>query len=474
MLKPVSQLIFITLLSTLLAACGGGGGGGNNTDEDTPNNAPVATDTEVSVLPGNALSGTLNVSDADGDSLTYAIVTAPGNGSVNIDDTTTGAYTYTHAGVSSTDSFTFWANDGLLDSNIATVTVSTSVPAAPASGLQATAGDQRITLNWDAVPFADSYTVYWSNTPGSGTGGTAITEVNPPFYHDGVTNGTNYYYVVTAVNVGGESTASAEVTATPVDILLSSLSFPDTALRNCVNASSATYVRELVSLDCYGKGITSLMGIENLTSLTFLNLSFNYGGIRLLAGLTGLTELHLGRNSIRDITPLAGMTRLTILSLWGNSISDITPLAEMTSLTSLYLYSNNISDITPLAGMTGLTQLHLYDNNIGDITPLAGLTSLTRLLLRSNNISDITPLAGLTSLIHLGLNDNNIGGQNVGNVDTLTSLINATRIYLNDNTGMSCSELTTLINALGSPPVDTDNNTETTDVATNGVNCTNP
>ncbi|VAW94488.1 hypothetical protein MNBD_GAMMA23-2276 [hydrothermal vent metagenome] len=530
MLKQIHRFIFITVLSTLLFACGGGGGtpaGNDDTDDDgsASNNAPVATDVAFSVLPGNSFSGILAVSDEDGDSLTYSIVTTPGNGNVSIDDATTGAYTYTHAGAASGDSFTFWANDGLLDSNIATVSVSTSSPAAPASGLQAIAGDQRITLNWDAVPFADSYTVYWSNIPGSGTGGTAISNVSPPFYHEGVTdhdsltNGTNYYYVVTAVNVVGESSASAEVTATPVDILLSSLSFTDTALSACVNASGATYVRELVSLNCSEQGIVSLVGIENLTSLTSLSLSYNsISDVTPLAGMTRLTNLSLYNNNISDVTPLAGMTRLTSLTLYSNSISDVTPLAGLTSLTALLLDANNIIDITPLAGMTSLTSLSLNNNSIIDITPLAGMTSLTSLSLNNNSIIDITPLAGMTnlyylvlsinsisdvtplagmtnlfglslnnnsiidvtplagmtSLIYLRLSYNSFGGQNAGNVDTLTGLINAARIYLFGNTGMSCSELTTLINVLGSPPVDTDNNAASTDVATNGVNCTNP
>ena len=41
MLKPVSQLIFITLLSTLLFACGGGGGGGAAPAADDGSAAPT-------------------------------------------------------------------------------------------------------------------------------------------------------------------------------------------------------------------------------------------------------------------------------------------------------------------------------------------------------------------------------------------------------------------------------------------------
>ena len=429
MFKRMQYLIFITFLSTLLFACGGGGGGGTPVDDgggDTANNAPVATDSGVSVLPGNSVSGTLNVSDADGDSLTYSIVTPPTNGSVTIDNTATGDYTYTLNNSAGADSFTFWANDGLLDSNIATVTVTGTIAAAPASNLAATAGDQRITLNWDAVPGADSYTVYWSNVTGTGTSGTAISNISPPFYHDGVTNGTNYYYVVTSVNAAGESPASAEVTATPADILISSLSFDDANLAACVNTYRLTNVNELTALYCDGTAIRSLVGIENLTSLT---------------------DLRLSKNSISDVTPLAGLTSLTYLGLNYNSISDITPLAGMTRLTTLYLSTNNISDVTPLAG----------------------LTSLTVLSLTVNSISDVTPLSGLTSLTYLGLRSNSIGGQNVGNVDALTSLTNADPIDLRGNLGMSCAELTTLIAVLGSRRVIIEGN-----VVTNGLNCTNP
>jgi len=90
-------------------------------------------------------------------------------------------------------------------------------------------------------------------------------------------------------------------------------------------------------------------------------------------------------------------------------------------------------------------------------------------------------LKSLIKLTNLYLRNNSIGGLGVGNVDSLTTLaltIPTGGIYLSGNVGMSCAELDTLINdptyGLGSPPVDTDNNLATVDVATNTVNCTNP
>ena len=67
------------------------------------------------------------------------------------------------------------------------------------------AGDQRVSLSWDAVDYAESYNVYWSLTTGVTTADTLVNVDKPYFYHDGVTNATPYFYIVTAVNSVGES-----------------------------------------------------------------------------------------------------------------------------------------------------------------------------------------------------------------------------------------------------------------------------
>ncbi|HET7675491.1 MAG TPA: Ig-like domain-containing protein [Gammaproteobacteria bacterium] len=85
-------------------------------------NAPVATNASLTLNEGATGSGTLKATDADGDSLTFGEAGAPAHGSVKID--ADGSYTYTPAaGYSGADSFTFKANDGKLDSNAATVSI---------------------------------------------------------------------------------------------------------------------------------------------------------------------------------------------------------------------------------------------------------------------------------------------------------------------------------------------------------------
>jgi len=85
------------------------------------NDAPVANDDSVTTQENTAVAILLTASDADGDPLTYSVVGAPANGTLS---GTAPNLTYTpNPGFTGSDSFTFKANDGLEDSNIATVSV---------------------------------------------------------------------------------------------------------------------------------------------------------------------------------------------------------------------------------------------------------------------------------------------------------------------------------------------------------------
>lgn len=79
------------------------------------------------------------------------------------------------------------------------------------------AGTASVTLYWSDVYPASSYNLYWSTTPGvSKTNGNKIAGVGSPYNHTNLTNGTTYYYVVTAVDgAGAESAESSQVSARP-------------------------------------------------------------------------------------------------------------------------------------------------------------------------------------------------------------------------------------------------------------------
>jgi hypothetical protein len=153
-------------------------------------------------------------------------------------------------------------------------------------------------------------------------------------------------------------------------------------------------------IDMHDYGITSLVGIQNLTSLNGLELSNNLiTDISALSGLTGLTTLSLADNSITDLTALSGLTSLMRLELHNNSITDISALSGLTNLTDLRLPNNSITDTSGLSGLTSLIDLWLNINSITDISALSGLTHLNSLLLSNNpNLSNIQPLLDNTGL----------------------------------------------------------------------------
>ena len=94
-------------------------------------------------------------------------------------------------------------------------TDTTSAPSAP-TGVTATAGNGQVTISWTAVSGATSYNIYWAATTGvTKTNGTKISSATSPYTHASLTNGTTYYYIVTAVNSSGESVESAQASATP-------------------------------------------------------------------------------------------------------------------------------------------------------------------------------------------------------------------------------------------------------------------
>jgi fibronectin type 3 domain-containing protein len=90
---------------------------------------------------------------------------------------------------------------------------SASVPAPP-SGLVATPGNGQVGLSWTASTGASSYNVKRATVSG-GPYTTVASPTGTTFTNTGLTNGTTYYYVVSAVNAAGESGNSSQVTATP-------------------------------------------------------------------------------------------------------------------------------------------------------------------------------------------------------------------------------------------------------------------
>lgn len=91
------------------------------------NHAPVASAQSVSTFKNTPIDITLQATDADGDTLTYSLVSAPAHGVAVLSGKVV-RYTPASAYLGA-DSFTFKANDGQADSNTAIISITVIAPA---------------------------------------------------------------------------------------------------------------------------------------------------------------------------------------------------------------------------------------------------------------------------------------------------------------------------------------------------------
>jgi Ca2+-binding RTX toxin-like protein len=179
------------------------------------NAAPVAQNQSVTTAEDTAASITLGATDGNGDSLTYSY-TQPAHGTV----TGTGPnVTYTPAAnYNGPDSFTFKANDGTVDSNVATISITvTPVNDAPVASSQSvtTAEDtaKNITLGANDVE-GDSLTYsYTQPVHGTVTGtGPNVTYTPAANY-----NGPDSFTFKANDGTVDSNVATVSITVTPVN-----------------------------------------------------------------------------------------------------------------------------------------------------------------------------------------------------------------------------------------------------------------
>ena len=182
---------------------------------DPVNDAPVVGDAGVSVAEDNVLAVTLQANDVEDDPISYTIVDQPGSGSLS---GTAPDLTYTPLpNFFGTDSFTYTASDGALDSGLATITITVlpvnDLPIIADETFTATE-DTPLSLMIDVDdPDGDMVTVQVTVPPANGTvsgTGTDLQYVPDPDF-----NGTDSFTIVASDGTGssGPATITIEVAA---------------------------------------------------------------------------------------------------------------------------------------------------------------------------------------------------------------------------------------------------------------------
>ena len=211
-LTRLSLLLSSTVLLPWLAGCGGYvSSSGSGSAPLTPTGlAAAATNAQVNLTWNTSSGATGYYVKRSTSSASETQIAAPSTTAYTDNAVTNGTkYYYLVSAVNS-------AGESANSAEVSATPTAPITPPAVPTGLQASAGSAQVNLTWNVSAGATSYHVKRSTTAGSG-----YTQIGAPttanFADSGLTNGTTYYYVVTAVNTAGESGNSNQASVTPIN-----------------------------------------------------------------------------------------------------------------------------------------------------------------------------------------------------------------------------------------------------------------
>lgn len=181
----------------------------------TSNPPPAVVATPTITPNGGAFSAPVSVTLADSTAGATIHYTTDGSEPTSSSPLYSGAFALSTSTTVKARAFASGMTDSAVASATFTITPPPAIPAAP-TGLTATRLNQkgRIRLKWNGSAGATSYNVKRSATNGGPYNTIAANVTTTSFTNTGLTSGVTYYFVVTAVNAGGESANSNQASAT--------------------------------------------------------------------------------------------------------------------------------------------------------------------------------------------------------------------------------------------------------------------
>ncbi|MDA9841772.1 Ig-like domain-containing protein, partial [Candidatus Marinimicrobia bacterium] len=284
------------------------------------NTAPVAENGSFVIDEDSSASINLTATDINNDDLTFIIAESPQNGSVSIDGSTAN---YTpNADYNGTDTFTFKANDGLLDSNIATISATINpINDAPtveditASIDTRNSSSTNITLNASDV---DGNTVTFSLSSQTSNGTISLNNNVAQYTPDTDFEGTDSFTFTASDGTLSSNTGTVTIT----------IDTEDTPTTNNVSSSTNEDTSVTIALD------GSDEDGDNLTYTVVTNPS---NGTATVSGATVIYQPSLNFNGNDSFTYKANDgtsdSNISTVSISITAVNDV-PVSESGSLTT--------------------------------------------------------------------------------------------------------------------------------------------
>jgi endo-1,4-beta-xylanase len=324
------------------------------------------------------------------------------------------------------------------------------------TGLTATAGNAQVQLSWNASTGATGYNVKRATTSG-GPYTTVASVSTTSFTNMGLTNGTTYFYVVSAFNSNGESANSGEVPATPLaaNFTLSANPTSVTINRGASGTSAITIARS--------GGFTASVSLSASGLPSGVTATFNPGsttGTSSALTLTASSGATTGMMTVTITGTGGGLTRTTTLTLTVNPAPDFTLSSNPSSLA--VNQGASVASTIAIARVGGFTSSVAFSASglPGGVTASFNPTSTTGTSAAvtfmassaatpgSTNVTISATGGGLTRTTTIALTVN--GGGGTGGV-TVTPAINANSPWYNEevirlnNTGTITSLSVTIV-----------------------------
>jgi hypothetical protein len=228
-------------------------------------------------------------------------------------------------------------------------------------------------------------------------------------------------------------------------VFLNSTTFPDANFRSYISTLSGVKVgllidnnkvKEITYISCHDRGISSLKGIEYLTSVTRLECYNNTISSMDISKNTKLTMLNCYGNKLTSLD-VSKNTALQTIYCSTNQLTSL-DVTKNTALQKLECYSNSISTLD-LTKNTSLNYLNCSTNSLTALD-LSKNTGLTHIECQNNKIPSLD-VSNHTALQYITCYNNVLTSLNVSNdnaIDTLSCHINQlTTLDLSTNTGLT-------------------------------------
>jgi hypothetical protein len=206
---------------------------------------------------------------------------------------------------------------------------------------------------------------------------------------------------------------------------------------NITNLNGLSSIANAQNFYILRTGITSLSGLENLSSTAHFSIGFN-PNIQNLNGLSGLQSVdeftiwfNPGLTSVDGIPNLQSIERLNMFQNY--TLNDITAFSSIESLVSLSIAGNGMTSLV------GLENLHTVEEDVfisnellQDFDPLSNLTTVKGSLYLWNHtqLQDLSAFSNLTTVVDLFV----VGATiltNLTGLDNITTVSGRLRIGYN-------------------------------------------